>query len=209
MLGSMLLITGLAGVPFAEDMEDLVDTIAQMLGLQMASVRAEFAKILDDVFPGLAPVVLKGAINTALGSPADLASRFSMGDFVPGSGILLAGSTLTEELKDVAGPMPAFALGAIMTARDLIRAPFSETKDMQSVLRGSPITATRMIGDAWAYLSNGAIVDRRGYVVAPDAGIGTAMVRLLGFYPTAAADQYDAIKYAKLAAPRCAAVHDA
>lgn len=197
MLGMMWALTGVAGLPFAEDFEDLIDTIAQMLGFQMPSVRAEAAKIMDDLFPGLAPVVLKGVVNTMLGSPADLASRFSLGDFVPGSGILLAGSKVEEEVKDILGPMPAFLLGAITTARDLAFVPFSETKDLQSVLRASPITAGRMVGDAWAYMGNGAIVDRRGYVVSPDMTIGTVITRLLGFYPAAAANEYEAIRIAK------------
>jgi hypothetical protein len=54
-----------------------------------------------------------------------------------------------------------------------------------------------MVGDTWAYASNGAVVDKRGYVVSPDMNIGTMAFRLMGFYPKAAADQYDAIRVAK------------
>jgi hypothetical protein len=197
MLGMMWALTGVMGLPFAEDLEDLIDTIAQKLGFQMPSIRAASAQMMDDLFPGLSPVILKGVVNTMLGSPADLASRFSLGDFVPGSGILLAGSKLEEELKDIAGPMPAFIFGAAQTAAGLVRVPFSETANLQDVLRASPVAAARMAGDAWAYLNNGAIVDRRGYVVSPDMHIGTVITRLLGFYPTAAANEYDAIRIAK------------
>jgi len=197
MLGSLWLVAGVAGFPFAEDIEDLVDTIAQMLGLQMGSVRAEFAKLLDDVAPGLSPVVLKGFVNGYLGVPADIAGRFSMGDFVPGTGFLLAGATVGEEVKDILGPMPSMAIGLVSTARDIIATPLSEGKSFQDTLRAAPVTAFRMVGDTWAYASNGAVVDRRGYVVSPEMNMSMMAMRLMGFYPDAAAKEYDAIRIAK------------
>jgi hypothetical protein len=197
MLGTLWMFAGITGFPFAEDIEDLLDTIAQALGLQMGSVRAEFIKVLEDVAPGVSPYVLKGAVNTALGIPADVASRFSQGDFIPGSGILLAGSTIGEEVKDILGPMPAMTLGLATFTRDIIAAPFSEGKTIEGALRAGPITLGRMFGDSYAYMSNGAVVDRRGYVVSPDMTIGTVVTRLLGFYPKAAAEQYEAIRIAK------------
>ena len=197
MLGTLWLFAGVTGFPFAEDIEDLVDTIAQALGLQMGSVRAEFVKILEGLAPGVSPYVLKGAVNTALGIPADVASRFSQGDFIPGSGLLLAGSTIGEEVKDILGPMPAMVLGAATFTRDMAAAPFSEGQTFVDALRASPITLGRMFGDTYAYMATGAIVDRRGYVVSPDMTIGTLAARLMGFYPKAAAEQYDAIRIAK------------
>lgn len=197
MLGSMLMLAGVPGFPFAEDIEDLVDTIAQMLGLQIGSIRAEFAKVLDGIAPGLTPVVLKGFINGWLGVPADIAGRFSMGDFIPGTGILLSGASVGEEVKDILGPMPAMTIGLATMARDMITAPLSEGKSAQDILRASPMTAMRMAGDTWAYWDNGAVVDRRGYVVSPDMNAGIMAMRLMGFYPRAAAEQYGAIKIAK------------
>jgi hypothetical protein len=197
MLGSLWLVAGVAGFPFAEDIEDLVDTISQMLGLQMGSVRAEFAKTIDSVAPGLSPAILKGFINGYLGVPADVAGRFSQGDFLPGTGILLAGATVAQEFKDIAGPMPSMAIGLTTMARDLIATPFSERQTLADTLRGSPVTAFRMAADAYTYWDNGAVVDKRGYVITPDMNAGTIITRLLGFYPEAAAKEYEAIRVAK------------
>jgi hypothetical protein len=196
MLGALWFLAGVEGFPFAEDLEDLLDTIMQALGLTVGSVRAEFTKAIEGVAPGLSPVILKGFVNGVMGLQADVAAKFSMGDFVPGTGILLAGATVTEELKDIAGPMPAALLGTATFARDLITMPFSAAVSFQDVLRGSPMTGMRMVGDSWAYL-DGAIVDKRGYVVSPEMGMGVVAARLLGFYPRVAAEQYDAIRLAK------------
>jgi hypothetical protein len=197
MLGSLWFLAGVEGFPFAEDLEDLIDTIAQALGLSMGSVRAEFAKTIEGIAPGLSPTILKGFINGYIGLPADVAAKFSQGDFVPGTGALLAGASVIEEFKDIAGPMPAAILGTASFARDLIATPFSEATTLQGTLRGSPITAMRMVGDSWAYVENGAIVDKRGYIVSPEMSMGVLTARLLGFYPRAAAEQYDAIRIAK------------
>lgn len=197
MLGALWFFAGVEGFPFAEDLEDLLDTIMQTLGLTVGSVRAEFIKAVEGVAPGLSPTILKGFVNGVLGLDADVAAKFSMGDFFPGTGVLLAGATVTEELKDIAGPMPAALLGTVTFARDLITMPFSSAVSFQDALRGSPMTGMRMVGDSWAYLDNGAIVDKRGYVVSPEMGMGVVAARLLGFYPRAAAEQYDAIRLAK------------
>jgi len=197
MLSAMWLLAGAAGLPFAEDMEDLVDTLAQQLGFKVGSIRVEVAKLIDSILPGMSPLVLKGAVHTYLGIPGDLGSRLSQGDLIPATGILLAGAKPLEEVKDLIGPMPSMALGMATTAADLIRVPFSENKSLEDVARASPITLLRMLGDASAYINTGAIVDRRGSVVSQDMSAGAVIARLMGFYPTAAADQYEMIKYTK------------
>lgn len=197
MLSAMWLLAGAAGLPFAEDMEDLVDTLAQQLGFKSGSIRVEVAKLIDSILPGMSPLVLKGAVHTYLGIPGDLGSRLAQGDLIPATGILLAGAKPLEEIKDLIGPMPSMALGMATTAADLIRVPFSENKSLEDVARASPVTLLRMLGDASAYLNTGAIVDRRGSVVSQDMSAGAVIARLMGFYPTAAADQYEMIKYTK------------
>lgn len=99
-------------------------------------------------------------------------------------------------MKDLAGPAPAAILGAAQFATDLIRVPFSEKKTLEDVARAAPVTALRMLGDASAYLNTGAIVDKRGYIVSQDMNAATIITRLMGFYPSAAAEQYEVIKYA-------------
>jgi len=47
MLAALWVLTGLQGLPFAEDLEDLIDTIAQKLGFKKGSIRYEIAKFAD------------------------------------------------------------------------------------------------------------------------------------------------------------------
>jgi hypothetical protein len=196
MLLGLWALAGVGGLPFAEDIEDLIDTLAQKANLTSRGLRIEMGKLLDDIIPGMSPVVFKGVVSTLLGSPADIGSRFSVGDLIPGTGILLAGAKASEEFKDIAGPAASVVFGMPAFAANLIRAPFSDTMTLEAAARSSPITALRILGDTSAYLNTGAVVDKRGYVVSQDMNAATIITRLLGFYPSAAAEQYDVIKYA-------------
>ena len=195
MLAMLWMMSGVAGFPLAEDVEDIVDTVAQKLGLNWQGGRIELAKLLDEVMPGISPLVLKGAVSSYMGLSIDLGAKFSMGDVIPGTGIFLAGAKPQEELLNLAGPVASAGIGVLGTARDIITFPFSSTMTLEDVARNSPMTFLRTLGDASAYLNTGAIVDRRGYVVSPELSAGTIIGRLMGFYPKEAADQYDVIKY--------------
>ena len=195
MLASLFLLGGIAAFPFAEDLEDILDTIAQGLGLKMASVRVELAQMLDEVFPGMSPYVLRGFANSYF--PGNIADRVSVGNFIPGTGILLAGANVGRELTDVAGPAVGMLTGVATSSIDLLRAVTTERVTMIDVLRESPVTMGRALGDTIAYVQSGAIVDRRGYVVSQEIPTTMLAARLLGFYPSEAAQQYDVIRASK------------
>lgn len=195
MLGGLWLLSGVTGLPFAEDLEDLIDTLAQQLGFQQGSIRAEIIRHLEDVIPGWSPIILKGWINQF--GLADIAARTGMGNILPGTSMGLAGANVAREIGDILGPAAGFVSGVAGTARDIVTYPFSSTKTLEDIARNSPVTLFRMMGDAAAYYSAGAVVDRRGYVVSPEMDVGTLLVRLLGFYPERAATQYDIIRIAQ------------
>jgi hypothetical protein len=194
MLASLWLLSGLQGLPFAEDLEDLIDTLAQALGFKVGSIRMEIAKFIDGVFPGMSPYFLRGVVNSVV--PADIAGRVSVGNLFPGTGALLSGADVGREIADIAGPAPSAIIGSAKFFADLMRAPFSDRIEAVDILREAPVTMLRAAGDTVAYAKSDAIVDRRGYVVADDANAGVIAARLLGFYPAAAAEQYSAIRIA-------------
>jgi hypothetical protein len=111
--------------------------------------------------------------------------------------MFLAGANTSREMMDIAGPAASALTGSIKTLSDAVRIPFSDQISTLSVLREAPITMLRASADAYAYTQTGAIIDRRGYMVSDDMTAGTIAARLLGFYPTAASDQYSMIRIAK------------
>ena len=196
MIAGIVLLSGIAGLPFAEDLEDLADTLAQRLKISgWQGARYETAQFIDSILPGMSTELLKGLVNEYV--PADIAGRTSLGNLLPGTDILLAGSDSLRGLGEIFGPAPSMLIGTAQFAADAIAAPFSTTTSLEDVFRESPITMARALGDTYAYLQNGAIVDRRGYVVSDQMTTGTVVARALGFYPSEAAKQYEMIRSAK------------
>ena len=179
-------------MPFAEDLEDLIDTIAQALGLQMASVRYELAQALDYIAPGISPYLLRGVVNSMV--PADIASRVSTGDFLPGTEILLAGADIGQQVKDILGPSASALIGTANFMSAALSAATTEKTSLADVFRESPVTMMRAMGDAFAYAESGAVLDKKGYVVTPDVGMATILARIGGFYPASASEAYETIK---------------
>jgi hypothetical protein len=196
MVAGIVLLSGISGLPFAEDLEDLADTLAQRLKITgWQGARFETAKFIDNILPGMSPALLKGFVNEYV--PADIAGRTSLGNLLPGTDILLAGSDPARGLAEIFGPAPSMLIGTAGFAADLLASPFSSTIGIEDVAREAPITMLRALGDTSAYLQTGAIVDRRGYVVSDQMTAGTVLARALGFYPAAAAKQYEMIRSAK------------
>jgi hypothetical protein len=191
----LIALSGLAGLPFAEDGEDLVDTILQRSGSPVASVRLEAARLIDEVFPGASPFILNGVMSNLLG--ADVAGRFSVGDFVPGSALFLPGQDPYQSFKEAAGPAWGFFEGVAKGGTQLAAAPFSDTATFVDAMREGPITLLRALGDAAAYTTTGAAIDKRGYVIVPEATTGMLVTRVMGFAPAPVAAQYELIRLAK------------
>jgi hypothetical protein len=201
MLGFLLLTSGLKGLPFAEDIFDIVDTIAQKLGLKMGSVEKEIATWIDAVAPGMTPYVMRGVLDRVTG--ATMSTRLGMGDLVPLTGAFKAGADPAREAADFAGPVFSGIAGLVGMAGSLakygaeVTGIRDDTTSLNSILRDSPLAAMRAIGDSYAYLDSGAITNARGQLVAREAPYHVVLARLLGFYPSIATEQNDIVRLSK------------
>jgi hypothetical protein len=201
MLGFLLLAGGIKGLPFAEDIFDIVDTIAQKLGLKMASIEKEIAMWVDSVAPGMTPYVMRGVLDQMTGST--ISSRMGMGDLIPLTGAFRAGADPAREVADFAGPVFSGIAGLVGTAGSLAKYGAEviglrdDTTSFNTILRESPVAAMRAVGDSLAYTQSGMITNVRGQVVAKEAGAHTIIARLLGFYPAIATQQNDIVRLSK------------
>lgn len=198
MIGGLIALSGLSGLPFAEDLEDLADTIAARLGLKTPSLRLEVARAIDSVMPGWSPLLINGWVNAFV--PGDVGGRTSLGDLFPGTSIFLPGADVGRELLSIAGPVAGMAQGLLSTTSGIGQwAAYSagisdRPASLEGVARNAPVTMVRAWADALAYIESGGVVDRRGYIVSDELSAMEVMARALGFYPTAAAEQYGLIR---------------
>ena len=210
MLGFLLLLSGLKGLPFAEDLMDIVDTLAQMLGLKMASVEKELATWIDAVAPGMTPFVMKGVLDRMTG--ATISTRVGMGDLIPLTGAFRAGASPAQELQDFAGPVFGGISGLVGTAASLtqyggeVLGLRDDTTSLTGILRNAPVAAVRAIADGFVYWSDGRITNAKGQVVTPDVGALTVITRMMGFYPAIASEQNDIVRLSKYTAEYAKAI---
>jgi hypothetical protein len=205
-LGILALFSGLKGLPFAEDLMDLLDTIAQTLGLGpnkvwKGSAEKTLAEALDAVLPGMTPVLMRGVLNTF--TPANVADRVSLSNIIPGTGIGLAGADVGRELIEIAGPVASFLQGAAAMSANVTRygletvGVLDDKTSLTGIARESPVAMLRALGDMVAYNNAGAIVSQKGYVVSEDLHLGTMLTRALGFYPASAVAENDVVRLSK------------
>lgn len=201
MLGFLLLTSGLKGLPFAEDIFDIVDTISQKLGLKTPSIEKAMAEWIDSVAPGMTPYVMRGILDRVTG--ATMSTRLGMGDLLPLTGAFKAGADPAREVADFAGPVFGGIAGLLGTVGSLgkygaeVIGLRDDTTSLTSILRDSPVAAVRAITDGLLYLNDGMITNARGQVVAKEAPYHVILARMLGFYPAIATEQNDIVRLSK------------
>lgn len=205
-LGILAMFAGLKGLPFAEDLMDIIDTIAQALGLGpnkiwKGSAEKTLAEAVDAIAPGMTPFLMRGLLNTI--TPANVADRVSLSNIIPGTGIALAGADVGRELIEIAGPVASFLQGAVAMSADVARygletvGVLDDKTSFNKILRESPVAMLRALGDMVAYNNAGAIISQKGFVVSNDLHLGTMLTRALGFYPASAVAENDVVRMSK------------
>lgn len=194
-VGMLVLMTGLKGVPFMEDGEDIIDTLMEKFGVKWIGVEAYIATLANamGVPSGL---LLRGPFDYLFDFAGT--ARIGHGDLIPGTGLLKAGMSLERELSSIAGPAVS-AWGGIFSSAGMVGKYALETIGLREdattvgdILRtGGGSSALKNIGKGITYLVDGEIRNDRGQLVAKNTGVMEAVLQMIGFYPASAATQYD------------------
>ena len=196
LLTTLFLAAGLKGLPFGDDILDLIDTLAQILGIRWDGSEAELVQLIDGIVPGLSPIVMRGVIDYVTG--LTVSSRLGHGDLIPGTGLFRAGADVGREIENVLGAPASFLMAAISTT-SLAAKYAAETvglRDDTTTLtdigrEGFGIAGIKSLTDGIVYLSDGEVTNKRGQVVDKNATIVQGIARIFGFYPRSATLQYD------------------
>ena len=201
-LGWLLLLSGMKGLPFADDAMDLFDTFCQMFGVKRKAVEQSLYEFFDSVIPGSAPYMMRGGLDRLTGMT--ISTRLGMGDLIPLSGIGRAGADPWRETEQFVGPVFSGLLGLFGMGSSIAKYGAeavglkSDVTTVTDILRESPIAMARALGDTMAYASDGAITNAQGKMVSKDLSTMTFITRMLGFYPAIATRQNDVVRAAKI-----------
>ena len=180
MLGMLFLMAGAGGLPFADDLDDVVDFFAQRLGYNFSNKKAK-QEFLQNLFgKGMADFIDRG-ISGLPGSPIDTSGRMSMGNLLPGTGLLLKKRDHTSDVQELFGP-----------AGDLVKRGFQAGDQL---LSGHAAKAVLTLAPKALYnaakgadmASSGNYNDDKGYKVLPTTPFEAAM-KAIGFQPASVAE---------------------
>ncbi|MDR6887897.1 MULTISPECIES: PLxRFG domain-containing protein [Variovorax] len=178
-LGTLMMMGGSGGLPFAEDLEDLVDGLAQLLGYNFSAKKAR-QEVLDAMLPkGIADFLEKG-VSGLPGAPLDVSGRLGMGNLVPGTGLLQQKTNHTRDVLEIVGPAGDFASrifsGALKVATGNVGAGLMEVSPaaVRNAAKGADMAVTGMYRDA------------KGYKVL-DTNHLEAALKAIGFQPQSVA----------------------
>lgn len=189
-LAVLLLLSGLQGLPFAEDLDDLIDGLGQRLGYDTNS-KAWKEKVLRQALEPLAEAfgldgkqvgkvganLMMYGITSLPGMPLDIQGRLGMGNLIPATGLLKVNVTNpARELSQVLGPVGSFAGGVIEGGAELLSGnPLGAAKTAAPVAIQNVIKGIDM-------LTTGMYRDKSGRRVV-DTDTQDAFTKMIGFQP--------------------------
>lgn len=172
----LILAAGVQGAPGADDLEDLIDTIGQMLGFNTNSkrvLREGAVRILGESLGGL----LTHGVSGIPGVPIDVQGRLGFNNLIPGTALFKRREVdKVSEIAQVIGP-----LGGLLTQAQRGFTALEAKQYGQVVEQAAPVAIQNLKRgiDMW---QTGAYHDVKGRKVI-DTDHTDAVVKMLGIQP--------------------------
>jgi len=185
-LALLILAAGTDGLPGADDLDDLIDTLGQALGydLNLKKSRRDFVANTLGMGDVGADVVARG-LSALPGIPMDVSLRMSMGNLLPATGIFLRSNTdRSRDLLEVAGPAGGLIKQYMDAGQKALRGDFG------GAAVGATPVAIQNAAKAVDMWSTGEARDTMGRRIM-DADTTDGLMRFLGFNPQAIAREAD------------------
>lgn len=178
-LGVLFLLSGADGVPFAEDVEDVIDGVMQRLGYNFSTQQAK-QEFFARTFGEAGGRFVEKGISGLPGVPIDVSGRMGMGNLIPSTGLFLKKQDYSRDVAELAGPAADLVKRAGTAASQAINGDLG-----QAAVTISPVAA-RNLAKAYDMATMGMYRDDKGRKVL-DADGYEALAKAIGFQPNAVA----------------------
>lgn len=185
---TLALMAGVEGMPFAEDIEDLIDTIGQRVFNSPFNTKRALRNVLKNaseavVGADLSGVLLHGVANELTGM--SFASRVGMGNLIPGTRLGTADADYKRTMSEILGPIGTIVQGTLSGADSLSKGHFVEAAQ-----QALPMAAQNLIKGAQQW-KQGYASDIGGRKLVDVSG-WEAFWQSMGFSSAAVNRAYDA-----------------
>lgn len=183
-IAMLMLMGGAGGLPFAEDIEDLIDAGGQLMGYSM-SVKQWRKQLMQDVFGKELADFIEQGVSGLPGAPVDISGRLGMGNLIPGTGLFLEKRDHSRDMLEIIGPAGDLIQRAATGARKALTGDIAG-----AALEVSP-TAVRNLAKGVDMADSGIYKDSKGRKVI-DVTLGEAVAKAVGFQPKSVAETQEA-----------------
>jgi hypothetical protein len=188
MLLGLSFAAGIEGLPFAEGLMDLVDTISQKLFGSPFNTRRALRNVLKSASEAVigvdaSEVILRGVINEVTGM--SIATRVGLGNMIPGTRIGTADTNYGKLMQEIAGPVGAMVQSGAEGVGKLFKG------DFLAALRDEGPLAARNLIKGVQQLDRGYAQDAKGRKLLDVTGM-EAFWQSLGFSSANLAHAYEA-----------------
>lgn len=180
----LMLMGGAGGLPFMEDLEDLVDGVGQMMGYDV-SLKHWRQQALRSVVGKEMGEFLENGVSGLPGAPVDVSGRMGMGNLIPGTGFLLSKKDHTRDAMEVLGPAGDLVTRGFTGGRKFL------TGDVAGAAMDVAPTAVRNAVKGADMATSGMYRDSKGYKVL-DTSLAEAAGKFIGFQPRSVAQVQEA-----------------
>lgn len=179
-LAIMALAGGAGGLPFADDLDDLIDTLGQAFGYDTNAKRWKEKMAADVLGKEVSPLVLHG-LSPYL--PIDIQGRLGMGNLLPATSVLKKSENSKDaQLLEILGPAGGVAQSYLQGAEAAL------SGDYLKALRAAIMPkAIKDIAQGADMMATGMYRDTKGRKVI-DTDAGDAVAKMIGFQPSEVAD---------------------
>ena len=180
----LMLMGGAGGLPFAEDAEDLIDGIGQLMGYNVSAKQWRKELLRDTLGKELGDFVNNG-VSGLPGAHIDVSGRLGMGNLIPGTGLLLTKQNRERDVMELAGPAGDLVARGFTGGRKLL------TGDVGGAALELSPSAVRNVAKGIDMAASGIYKDAKGYKVL-DTTLTEAAAKFIGFQPRNVAEVQEA-----------------
>lgn len=183
-LGILWVFAGMSGMPFSDDLDDLIDTLAHMLGFSWDNKAGRRAFLTSALGRDAAGFIMNGVSQ---GLPLDISGRMGMANLLPGTALFdPAKQDKSREVLEFAGPAGS-AIQTYFKAADRVQSGVRSVSDGLDVLGAvAPVSIANLAKGA-RMAEDGYYSDSRGRRVV-DTSAGDAIAKAIGFNPSVVAE---------------------
>ena len=179
-LGMLMLMGGAGGLPFVEDVEDVVNALAAKMGYSFNTKQARKAFLTSLVGVWGADFIENG-VSGLPGAPIDVSGRLGMGNLIPGTGLMGPNEDKSRDMLEMVGPAGDFVQRVFAGAGMALGGNLAG-----AAMEVSP-TAVRNVAKGVEMGVTGLYTNKDGYKIL-DTTLPEAIAKGIGFQPKSVAD---------------------